>query len=1180
MNPISKALARRRIRTSGLFDAEYYTTTNPDVANSAHDPLDHFLKYGGREGRSPSSRFDVLHYLQENPAARFEQNPLLDWLNAGKKGKRVPPRPLARQIVAHAAGDTPNAAVGDAPGNIAAVPSQVSAADLELVRKRGVFDAAYYLTSNADVARTGLDPLRHYLETGWRENRNPSAEFDTHFVLATRSDVGPGCPLIDFAAADEDWATRPANSVTFTSEGDTASTSSRIAIQIHLFYSNMIELFWAYLKDMPFGFDFLISVISEADRNFVQNYLAYQGVKANRIKIRILPNRGRDIAPFIVGFADTFPNYDFICHLHSKRSSHAGFGQKWLEWVLRSMFGSIAVPMQAIRHLERSPNCAMVFADNYFEIKRFAGWGGNEARLSALIERWGVRAANLPRYANFAAGSMAWFRADFLATLAQKLDLEDFEEEEGQVEGTLAHIIERAIPLTIELTGRTVTRYYLDRLPTIPPIHAIHGETNPNDPVELRWMRDTPAIARNRPLPLAPLTSFFNPKALHISWIIPDFGLGAGGHMTIFRMVQFLEKFGHHQTLWIQNARNHGTPQNAKNVISRHYREIGDRVHVRYLPDDVRQLSGDVIIATDCWTVFPAATATNFKERFYFIQDYEPYFHAMGENYLIAEATYNMGFAALCAGHWLLKKAEEHGMWAREWQLGVDRLPYFPKIGGQGADMPRRRKKIAFYCRSYTPRRAVALGLAALEELARRRGDFEVILFGEEPIDRRYAFPARQAGILSPAELGNLYRDADAGLSFSTTNYSLVPLEMMACGLPVVEIDSESARTAFPPGAVAFAAVSPHAIADMMERILDDPEYSAQLVQTAGAFAATLDWEDSARAIEAALLERLSARSFRPMPVAAPSIGRLRKASVIIPTYNGGALFEQVLDRVANQDCDFDYDVLVIDSSSTDGTGDFAGRFGGRVRSAVIPQREFQHGRTRNQAIGMTDGEIVAVLTQDAMPQDRHWLGKLMAPFSDAKVGGAIGRHRAYDTHNRFVARDLDTMFDRFRDLGPIFSLDKGLPGFIRPGSADWRLLMHFYSDNNSAMRRSLWSYLPYPEVDWGEDQIWAWEMLRLGHAKAYVDDAVVFHSHDLTRQEQIKVSISEGKMMAHFFGYRLSEAPMDHATYARITSDAILDATRLRIPLREATAYADLCQWSAEGRAIGLARSETANIA
>jgi hypothetical protein len=62
-----------------------------------------------------------------------------------------------------------------------------------------------------------------------------------------------------------------------------------------------------------------------------------------------------------------------------------------------------------------------------------------------------------------------------------------------------------------------------------------------------------------------------------------------------------------------------------------------------------RQLAGDIIIATDRWTVYPVVSAPNFKERFYFIQDYEPYFYPVGENYLTTEQTYHMGLCGLCA---------------------------------------------------------------------------------------------------------------------------------------------------------------------------------------------------------------------------------------------------------------------------------------------------------------------------------------------------------------------------------------------------------------------------------------------------------------------------------------------------------------------------------------------------
>jgi len=931
------------------------------------------------------------------------------------------------------------------------------------------------------------------------------------------------------------------------------------------------------MRVIPFAFDLLISTTTEADAGFIENYLAHNLVLQGKVVVRTVPNRGRDIAPLLVGFADLFKNYDYVCHLHSKRSPHAGFGEEWLQWVLNSMFGKPWIPQAAIGHLQANPDCAVMFPDNYCKIKQFAEWNGNEDRTLDLLNRWGMQVAELPAFPNFAAGSMAWFRASFLEGIAGKLSIKDFEVEAGQVEGTLAHILERAISIAAEASGQTVCRYYLEVIPETPSIKFKYGPSPLGELMGEQWVQGTPSIAKHKPLPLAPLTNIFNKKRLQISWVIPDFVLGAGGHLTIFRTVQFLEKFGHYQTIWIQGARNHPNPLTAKATINRHYRQLGDRVNVRFLPDDIRQLSGDVIIATDFWTAFPVAQATNFKERFYFIQDYEPYFHAMGDSYLLAESTYGMGFSALCAGKWLLSKAQQHGMWARSWDLAVDREHYYPPKRPKQSSSSKKPRKIVFYGRSYTPRRAVALGIAAFEELARRRKDFVVQIFGEEP-GKTFNFPNNQLGILSPAELGKLYRGADLGVCFSTTNYSLVPLEIMACGAPVVEVDAESARTAFPEGSVAFATPTPQGVADAIEKLLDDEAACAAQVERAFEFVDGLDWEGSARAVENALFERLEEKGYEAVDldkIAPPAIVKIRKASVIIPTYNGGELFREVLHRTASQVGDFDYDVLVIDSSSTDGTGEFAAKFGGRVRCEVIDQRDFQHGRTRNRAIELTDGEVVAVLTQDAMPFDENWLRELVAPFSaDPKVAGAIGRHRAYSQHNRLVARDLDAMFDRFRDMGPLFSLDRGLPSFIRPGSVDWQMALHFYSDNNSAMRRTVWNLLPYPEVEWGEDQVWCWEMLKLGLTKAYADKSIVWHSHNLTKPEQIKVGMHEGELFARFFGYSLGTAPLTRDEMSAVRQAAIEYAEQAGIPAAEAESYARMVSWSHEGRVRGAAQS------
>ena len=61
-----------------------------------------------------------------------------------------------------------------------------------------------------------------------------------------------------------------------------------------------------------------------------------------------------------------------------------------------------------------------------------------------------------------------------------------------------------------------------------------------------------------------------------------------------------------------------------------------------------------------------------------------------------------------------------------------------------------------------------------------------------------------------------------------------------------------------------------------------------------------------------------------------------------------------------------------------------------------------------------------------------------------------------------------------------------------------------FYSDNNSCLRKSVWETLPLPDVVYGEDQLWAREILRNGYKKAYASTAVVRHSHEYGFRETV----------------------------------------------------------------------------
>jgi hypothetical protein len=292
----------------------------------------------------------------------------------------------------------------------------------------------------------------------------------------------------------------------------------------------------------------------------------------------------------------------------------------------------------------------------------------------------------------------------------------------------------------------------------------------------------------------------------------------------------------------------------------------------------------------------------------------------------------------------------------------------------------------------------VDLGLLALQYLASQGLAFHVDFYGAHLGFYRAPFSCTSHGKLNPEELGELYRAADLGLCFSTTNYSIVPQEMMACDLPVVEIDVESTRAIFPDGVVTFCGPQPLEIANAIGTLLRNPDRRYRQAQAATAWVSSFSWEKSARLVEAALCDRLYERGYRSRTHLMTSVGTPEqiKASVFIPTYNGGEVFKTVIDMVRHQRSPWRFEIIVVDSSSSDGTGDFC-RSATDIVFEQIAQSEFSHGKTRNRGVELAQGEFVAFLTQDALPTDEFWLYNLVSLLEACpNAAGAFGRHLAW----------------------------------------------------------------------------------------------------------------------------------------------------------------------------------------
>lgn len=342
-----------------------------------------------------------------------------------------------------------------------------------------------------------------------------------------------------------------------------------------------------------------------------------------------------------------------------------------------------------------------------------------------------------------------------------------------------------------------------------------------------------------------------DPSKLKITWIIPDFSPGAGGHMTIFRIAHYLESFGHEVTFLIQNPSQHLTGSAALAAINAHFQPFQGRVEL--LSETLPHITGDAIIATDRFTCYPVAALAGFRRKFYFVQDYEASFYPVGTESLLSEHTYHMGLDCLCAGNWLTSlMRDRYGLWAVNWPLAYDPTNYY-------ADrrIAREDRRIAFYARYVTPRRAVELGMMAFDILHERGVSFHVDFFGWDLGNLRVPYSSSSHGVLPSEQLGALYRKSTVGMVFSATNHSLINKEMMACGLPVIDLDIESVRSIFPQSTITLAEPTPESIADALEGLLNDAERRDRLAHAGLDFIRSLSWNNSARIIEAAIIERV-----------------------------------------------------------------------------------------------------------------------------------------------------------------------------------------------------------------------------------------------------------------------------------------------------------------------------------
>jgi O-antigen biosynthesis protein len=340
---------------------------------------------------------------------------------------------------------------------------------------------------------------------------------------------------------------------------------------------------------------------------------------------------------------------------------------------------------------------------------------------------------------------------------------------------------------------------------------------------------------------------------LRINWLIPQVRDGVGGLFNIFRTIYHLQHWGHQNRIYmIGDDSSNGVA--TTRLVRDSYFPIEGNVGIFRggLPDS------DALVSTSWMTSYIGRSIGNTSRKFYFVQDLEYMFYPHGSVHEFAKNTYSWNFHGLTAGKWISDVLyREYGMQCSSFGFSYDREVYSP-VGPRF--LPEGKRRVLAYVRPSTERRGYELTILALKLVALRLPKIEFVLVGYSGSLASLPFSTVMPGILSVNQLAQLYRSCDVALVLSHTNLSLLPLELMACGCPVVSNRGPNVEWQLSEENAYLADPTPESISEAILDLLQNDGLREKKRACALRLAEATDWFREIKAIEAGFYEGLGIR--------------------------------------------------------------------------------------------------------------------------------------------------------------------------------------------------------------------------------------------------------------------------------------------------------------------------------
>jgi lipopolysaccharide biosynthesis protein len=627
---------------------------------------------------------------------------------------------------------------------------------------------------------------------------------------------------------------------------------------IHGYYTDLLPGIFAQLRALDIDMRLLVTTDTAEKQAVANQHLAAYELRGQTV---VCQNRGRDVAPFLIEGARHLEDAEVILHLHTKKSPHDSVYAGWDEFLRANLVGSRDIALSILAMFASAP-VGIVYSDHFPAVNDLRNWGYDFDHARHLLARIGCTIdAGTPL--EFPTSTMFWAQREALEPLfALGLTYEDFEPEAGQIDGTLAHAIERSLLYIAEHSGFGHLK-----------VTARDTATDPAGPL-MHLRADSVGYALNRPMPrldggLTLRSEFYdsvpeiypvgiarsNNRRLRLNAILPTMKPEKiyGGITTALAVVrQIADQMGHDIDLRVLITSDSVDRPSVEALTSRLHRPFiqarpsedvsGNTIvgiaQAQHEPISVR--AGDMYIATAWWTADLGFRLIDQQKAMfavhplmaYVIQDYEPGFYNWSNHYALADATYRRPDETIA----IINSEELAGfMQNRHSFVAQQYVPYelHPTLATLiKPTIPERL--ILAYGRPGVSRNCFELlceGLRVWQgRNPRANTGFDIVFAGEE-FDRarlKGLENARTVGKMSIEEYASMLNKACAGVSLMVSPHpSYPPLEMASAGCVTVtngyegkDLGRRSDRI------ISMAALTPSALADALDKAIGQVDFA------------------------------------------------------------------------------------------------------------------------------------------------------------------------------------------------------------------------------------------------------------------------------------------------------------------------------------------------------------------